>query len=228
MKKIDTGGAITVMESGSEVPQSGTFRQIWVRPARLLFGGRPFDEAVWTQFHFADPPETVWNELKFYEEIPGCAPWLLRLVLPAPTRTRGDKKTPGAIVHCAYDSGDLFKRIVAVDAPRSIEFEVIRQRLGVEGCIEAMYGSYRLESCGGGTDILLTTNYRAYLHPRFLWRPVEKLLARRLHRHILKGMSEALLQTAPARSAAGARRPEPKSAYTGEFACIPSHSRSRH
>jgi hypothetical protein len=225
---IHSHEATAVAESGPEVPQCHAHREKWFRRIRLLFGGRPVDETVSTRFRFADPPEAVWNEMMFYEEVPGRAPWLLRLFLPVPTRTEGDKKVPGAIVHCAYDSGDLFKRITAVDAPRSIEFEVLSQRLGIEDCIATMSGSYRLESSGSGTSIALTTNYRAYLHPRFLWRPMEKLLARRLHRHILKGMSEALVQRKAAAGAVSARAPEPKSAYTGDFACTPSHSRSRH
>lgn len=40
--------------------------------------------------------------------------------------------------------------------------------------------------------IFLTTNYSAYLHPRWLWRPLEKLVTAQLHHHVLRGMREAV------------------------------------
>jgi hypothetical protein len=83
-----------------------------------------------------------------------------------------------------------------------LEFDVVEQRLGIESCVRARGGSYRIASDGDVTDLVLLTRYDAYLRPRSLWRPLEALLVRQLHRHILGGIRAALRVTRAARSAA--------------------------
>lgn len=134
----------------------------------------------------------VWNCLVLYEEIPGSAPWLLRAVLPRPLRTEGDKSRVGEHVRCVYADGVLVKRIVAVEPRCLLQFDVVEQDLGIEGCLRAQGGAYRFVPCGDGTDVVLITDYLAYLHPSRLWRPLEAVLVRRLHRHILAGVRAAL------------------------------------
>ena len=162
-----------------------------------LFGGVGVEETVTTTLRLAADPGTVWNRLVFYEEVPGSPAWLLRAVLPRPLRTEGDKRRIGAIVRCAYSSGNLAKRITAVEAPRLLRFEVVEQRLGIEGCIVARGGSYHIQGCGDATDVALITHYEAYLRPRTVWRPVEALLMNRLHRHILGGIRAAVVAHSP-------------------------------
>ncbi|HVB34858.1 MAG TPA: hypothetical protein VNJ52_10875 [Patescibacteria group bacterium] len=196
------------------------------RLLRLLFGRHAVNESVATQARFDACPEAVWNQMKFYEEVPGRPPWLLRRFLPSPVRTEGDKGTVGSIVHCAYSSGELFKRITTVDEPRMLGFEVVRQQLGIEDCILTRSGSYRISGHGSGASVVLTTNYQARLRPRRLWRAVEKILARRLHRHILGGMRAALSAAAADARSAPARRLTPETAPSGGLACTPSRSHS--
>lgn len=161
------------------------------RLLRLLFGWNAVNESVTTQVHVNASPEVVWNRMKFYEEVPGPPPWLLRLFLPMPVRTEGNKELLGSMVRCKYSRGDLFKRIVAVDEPHLLGFEVVHQQLGIESCIVARSGSYQISGHGDGVSVTLTTNYQAQLGPRRLWRPVEKLLIHHLHRHILGGLAAA-------------------------------------
>lgn len=221
-----TNAGIPVVQVRLAAPQPGAQRQKWYRRLTFLFGGHAVDESVTTRIHFDACPDAVWNQMMFYEEVPGRPPWPLRLFLPAPTGTEGDKGVAGAIVRCAYQGGDLYKRITAVDAPRSVRFEVVRQHLGIEDCVVALGGSYRIDSRGDGCDVSLTTNYRACLCPRRLWRPVEKLLARQLHRHILDGMNAALSPGTPAAPPVHPPRPNAKIA-PGGLACTPSQSHSR-
>ena len=94
----------------------------------------------------------------------------------------------GATVECSYSRGSLRKRITVLERPRLVRFEVIEQNLGVERCVTTVEGSYEIRSNGGGSEVALTTKYRGHLRPRWLWRPLERLLAHRLHRHILAGM----------------------------------------
>ena len=58
-------------------------------------------------------------------------------------------------------------------------------------------GSYEMSDHPGGSELVLTTRYRGHLRPRWLWRPLERFLAHRLHRHILDGMRAALEPSVP-------------------------------
>jgi len=142
-----------------------------------------------TRVHFDEPPTAVWQRMLFYEEVPRRPMWLLRWFLPAPIRTRGEKTRVGAVIECEYENGFLEKCITAVEPARSVSFDVRVQKLGIEDCISMDGGSYELlPSDNGGSDVVLMTRYHGHLRPRWLWLRVERLLAHRLHRHILDGM----------------------------------------
>ena len=145
-------------------------------------------EAVTTTVDFDLPAERVWEALRFYEEIPTRPSALLRLVLPSPVRSEGQKAQPGALIRCTYDGGSLVKRITVAERAHSLRFEVLEQRLGIENCISLGEGSYEIRERGRGCAVLLTTAYRGHLRPRFLWRPLERVLAHAVHRHILGGI----------------------------------------
>jgi hypothetical protein len=155
-------------------------------------------ESVETKTRFDASPESVWRGMLFYEEVPGRPMPLLRMFLPAPVRTQGEKTRVGAIIQCTYDHGYLEKRITAAQSARFVSFDVQVQELGVEDCISMNDGSYEIRGVGDQSEVTLTTRYRGHLRPRWLWRPFERFLAHRLHRHILEGMRVALSQTAPA------------------------------
>jgi len=167
-----------------------------------LFPENATVDSVQTILRFEEPPATVWDTMMFYEEIPRRPSALLRLFLPLPVRTRGDKTRPGSLIECTYDGGWLEKRITGVEVSRAIRFEVCKQELGIEGCIEMTGGSYELRGDDGGTELVLTTRYRGRLRPRWFWRPFERFIARGVHNHILEGMRVAF---ADARSTIGAR-----------------------
>lgn len=180
-----------------------------------VFGRGGVNESITTRAHFRDSPERLWRKVLFYEEVPGRPPFLLRAFLPHPLRSEGDKTRMGGEVQCTYDRGDLMKRITGVEPGRSLEFDVVNQQLGIEGCVRARGGSCRIEGSGEGSEVALTTNYVAYLRPRIVWRPLERLLAGQLHRYILEGMRTA----SPHEIAAGGPAPAdgtlPESALPG-------------
>jgi hypothetical protein len=175
----------------------------WTRALTRWFAGAVVNESVVTRMYLDASPETAWNEMMFYEQVPGRAPLLLRAFVPCPVRTEGSKSSVGATVRCIYKGGDLVKRMTVIDPPRIIKFEVLEQRLGIEVCAIARTGSYELEASRAGTNIFLTTNYSAYLHPRWFWRPLEKLVTSQLHHHVLRGMRAAVQPEAVAVAASG-------------------------
>jgi hypothetical protein len=99
--------------------------------------------------------------------------------------------------------------------------------LGIEGCTLTLGGSYQIHACEDAADVLLTTNYRAYLRPRFLWRPLEALMVGQLHNHILNGVCRAILLTNRGVLAAVEESLTPQCASPGGLACIVSQSCSR-
>jgi len=157
-----------------------------------IFGGKPLCESVATHVHMAFHPEALWRCIQFYEEVPGRPPLLLRALIPAPVRSHGDKTAAGSKVLCLYDSGMLVKRITTLEKPHLIEFELLEQSLGIERCVVAEGGSYKIHWNGHDSTVVLTTNYLAYLRPRWLWAPLERLVVHQLHKHILGGMRKTL------------------------------------
>lgn len=162
-----------------------------------LFPQNSVVEAITTHAEFAQPPAVLWQCLMFYEDVPLRPPLLLRLFLPAPVKTDRSDKRVGTAVECTYTAGSLTKRFTALEPPHLVRFEVVEQRLGVERCMTTVEGSYEFEALGDGTRAALTTRYRGHLRPRWLWRPFERLLAHRLHRHILGGMQAAMMRATP-------------------------------
>jgi len=189
------------------------------RLVRWVFAQKAVSEAIVTRVQFDASPDTVWNHLVFYEEVPGPAPLLLRMLLPHPVRTEGDKTRLGAVVRCAYRGGDLIKRITAVEPPHFLQFEVVGQRLGIEDCVLTQGGSYQILDRGDATEVVLVTNYQAYLRPRYLWRPLEARLVSQLHGHILRGLNTALLATSPAVRPGARESLGTESAVPGDLAC---------
>jgi hypothetical protein len=183
---------ISVPDLTSTAPWEKPRTKAWMQLVGWLFSGRPATESVATSLLFEASCETVWQSMLSYEEVSRRPPLILRVLLPMPLRTEGDKTSPGADVRCLYGGGDLVKRITVVDAPHLLEFDVVQQRLGIESCITAIGGSYRIRSSGGQAEIVLTTNYTGFLQPRYLFRSVERFLAHRFHRHILEGMRDLL------------------------------------
>jgi hypothetical protein len=197
------------------------------RLVSLLFARKAVSEAIATRVQFNTGPEVIWNHIMFYEEVPERPPFLLRALLPHPVRTEGDKTRVGATVGCAYRGGDLVKRITTVEPPHFLQFEVIEQRLGIEGCILTLGGSYQIYAKGDVTDVVLTTNYQSYLRPRYLWHPLEALLVRQLHSHILRGVCAAGVPGTLVVRRADAESLTPQGTPPGGPACSVSPSCSR-
>lgn len=205
----------------------------WCSLLALLLRGRAASESVETKLRLRASPETIWNHLLFYEEILSPPPLLLRALIPQPVRTEGDKTTPGSTILCTYRQGHLVKRITAFETRSIIAFEVVEQELGIESCVLAKSGSYRLRRCPAGTELLLTTNYQAHLRPRPFFRPLEKLAIHRLHRHILNGIRRVIASSSTQAVPVLAECAVPVGVYParsldlGEEVCTISQSPSR-
>lgn len=184
--------ALSVPRAIETTSRPGFSVRRWLGRFGRVFSRSELNEAITTGVRFEASPDEVWEGLHFYEDLPQRPMLFLRLFLPRPVRTEGKKTEVGSIIVCKYDGGHIVKRITLADAPRELRFEVLEQALGVEDCISMGEGSYQIRSVAGGCEVLLTTMYRGHLRPRWLWRPLERFLCRRVHRHILEGMRAAL------------------------------------
>ena len=143
-------------------------------------------------------PQEAYRAVIFYEEVRHTPPWLLRLGLPRPLRSEGDKSEVGQIVRCVYDRGYLVKRISERVENRRLAFEVIEQQLHFERDVQLTGGSFDILPLGNGrTKILLTTHYRRMLRPGWIWRPLEHQVVHTLHEHVLEGMRRELTSERP-------------------------------
>jgi hypothetical protein len=139
-----------------------------------------------THRNIAASPDRVWASLRFYEDLEQKAPFLLRLLLPRPlpaapsTRVEGDEKT------LRYEDGHYAKRVSRLEPQRHHEFDVIEQRLASDRGVMLLGGAYTLRALSANqTDLAITTRYTSRIGPRWFAEPIEGLICRRLHKHLL-------------------------------------------
>ncbi|MCH8046113.1 MAG: hypothetical protein IID44_20565 [Planctomycetes bacterium] len=134
-------------------------------------------------------PQEAWQAVMFYEEVEHDPPWLLRLALPKPVRSVGNKQREGEVVRCYYDRGYLVKRISRREEGRLLAFDVIEQKLHFERDVTLLGGSFEIIPTGDGrSHIVLTTRYERHLSPAWIWQPIESEVVHTLHEHVLEGM----------------------------------------
>lgn len=148
------------------------------------------NEEVETILEFPMRAREAWERILVFEESLGRPPWILRKVIPEPVCVEGDKSQVGGLVRCEFRGGELVKHVTALDRPEHIAFEVMGQELGIEKMLLVRGGSYWIEDSGEMSRVRLTTRYTAFLHPRWIWRHVERWLLGMLHRHILRSMRD--------------------------------------
>lgn len=141
----------------------------------------------------AASPAHAWDGLMFYEQIAERPPLHLRLLLPVPIRTVGEKSQVGDEARCLYDRGYLIKRVSQVDVGRRYAFDVVEQALVIGRGMTLSGGEYALrELAPGRVEIRVTTRYASPRRPRWLWRPLEHAVCHSFHRHILRAMQRAI------------------------------------
>ena len=144
---------------------------------------------VATSMTFEASRERAWNSLLFYEELERRPPLHLRLLLPVPIRTEGDKKRVGGEAMCLYQDGHLVKRTTRIVEGQLYEFEVAEQALVLGGSMRLSGGRYILRDAGPGlTEVSVETRYTSSKWPRWFWRPAEKLVCHMFHRFLLRSI----------------------------------------
>jgi hypothetical protein len=142
--------------------------------------------SVVTRIRVSATPAQVWDSLVFYEGLDEPPPLYLRLLLPRPIRTQGDKSAVGDQATCLYQGGHLLKQLTTIDPQRLYEFKVVEQHLVIGGGVRLCGGYYALrELAGGDTELSIMTGYISQNRPRWLVRPVEEAVCHLFHRHLI-------------------------------------------
>jgi len=148
-----------------------------------------------THLMIAASADRVWNSLQFYEELDVPPPLLLRLFLPRPIPASAGTAEIGRETSLHYAGGHYARRVVRLEPPRSLEFDVIEQRLAQDRGVTLLRGAYALRPVDlDHTDLSITTVYSSRLRPRWLWQSVETAICRRLQRHLLAAIAKRALQ----------------------------------
>ena len=145
--------------------------------------------SIITKSTFDASPQKTWQSLLFYEEVKERPPLHLRLLLPVPVRTEGEKKRVGGEAMCFYEDGHLLKRTTRIEEDKLYEFEVAEQALAVGGTMRLSGGRYMLrEVAPGKTEVAVETRYTSTKWPRWFWRPLERFVCHMFHRFLLRSM----------------------------------------
>jgi len=146
-----------------------------------------------TRMTFAGTPTEVWRRIMFYEQLARRPPLHLRLLLPLPIETVGEKSRVGDEARCLYEGGYLIKRVTGVEAESRYTFDVVEQALDVGNGMKLSGGSYEIREVDTGrTEVALTTRYTSARSPRWLWKPIEAAVCHSFHRHILREMRRSV------------------------------------
>jgi hypothetical protein len=150
---------------------------------------------VVTRACIAAPPGAVWDALVFYEQIEQRPPLLLRLLLPEPRGTEGNKSRVGDEARCLYASGHLLKRVTELRPPLFYGFEVAEQHLGIGFGIRLSAGSYMLRALPDErTELAVSTRYTGGARPQSLFGPVERAVCHAFHRHLLRAIARRVAE----------------------------------
>ena len=153
--------------------------------------------SIETRMTFTGTPADVWKRIMFYEQLEHRPPLHLRLLLPIPIETVGEKSRVGDEARCLYEGGYLIKRVTGVEAESRYTFDVVEQALDVGNGMKLSGGSYALREVDSGrTEVALTTRYTSARSPRWLWKPIEAAVCHSFHRHILREMRRGVEHSA--------------------------------
>jgi hypothetical protein len=142
--------------------------------------------------------QRAWEKVCFYEHIAIQPSWLLRTVLPVPTRTTGAYSKVGDMSRCLYsDGGYLAKRITHIVDGQRIEFDIIEQSIRYAGRIVLKGGTIRIQSHDDGTSsVLMATRYELHRAARCLPRYFVNRVVKAMHEIVIRDM-QAQLAGAP-------------------------------
>ena len=146
------------------------------------------------------PPETVWQHVVTFSDLPEPSDWVFSTGIAYPVRARIVGEGVGAIRTCEFSTGAFVEPITAWDAPRRLAFDVQEQphpmrelslyrnldTPHLEGFFRSHRGQFQLlELPGNRTRLEGTTWYSQRFWPAGYWRLWSDFLIHRIHGRVL-------------------------------------------
>jgi len=156
--------------------------------------------AVTTSLDIVAPPETVWDNVVTFSELPEPTEWLFRKGIAYPVRARIEGSGVGAVRYCEFSTGSFVEPIEVWEAPRLLKFSVIEtpapmvewNPMGevhaphLDGFLVSRAGQFHLIRLPGGrTRLEGTTWYQHNLWPAEYWRLWSDAIIHRIHLRVL-------------------------------------------
>ncbi len=175
------------------IPSIMGLERITSGPAPLL--------SVKTSLDIASPPETVWNNVVAFTELPPPKEWIFRLGIAYPIHAQILGRGAGAVRRCNFSTGPFVEPIEVWDEPRLLRFSVTSNPAPMQewtpyryihpphldGFLASEHGQFFLtRSADGGTRLEGTTWYRHNMWPAAYWQVWSDFIIHTIHLRVLK------------------------------------------
>jgi len=146
------------------------------------------------------PPETVWQNVVSFSDLPRPQEWYFKTGLAYPQRARIEGSGAGAIRYCEFSTGPFVEPIETWDPPKLLRFSVTENPAPMEewspygkvtprhlhGYLVSEKGQFRLTRLANNrTRLEGTTWYRHGLRPVQYWRVWSDAIIHRIHLRVL-------------------------------------------
>jgi uncharacterized membrane protein YhaH (DUF805 family) len=164
---------------------------------------------VRTTIEIDAPPETVWNHVVDFPDLPPPEEWYFRAGIACPQRARIDGTGVGAVRYCIFTTGQFVEPITVWEPGRRLAFDVTDQPAPMfelspyrhvhpphlHGYLRSNRGEFLLVPLPGGrTRLEGRTWYQFDMFPQGYWTLWSDLVIGRIHERVLqhvKGLAEA-------------------------------------
>ena len=138
--------------------------------------------------------ESIWDNIRFYEQVSLRPSLLVRALLPKPRRITGSYDKAGDISRCAYsDGGFLSRRILKLVEDQRLDYVIIEQTMRFHRSVRLLGGSVEVEGIGRGRCVVrLVTRYKTSLRPLWMFDRVIRRVIRGMHEVVIEEMRAAL------------------------------------
>jgi uncharacterized membrane protein YhaH (DUF805 family) len=157
--------------------------------------------SVTTTVDISAAPETVWNHVVQFSELPPPTDLFFRAGIAYPIRARIWGRGVGAVRHCEFSTGPFVEPITVWDEPHLLAFDVTQQphpmrelspyreldTPHLNGFFQSRHGQFLLTRLADGTTRLSgTTWYTQSLWPGSYWRVWSDYLVHKIHSRVLE------------------------------------------
>lgn len=180
-----------------------------IAPALVLFdyavGPTPSLNQVTTSVVINAPPETVWNNVVSFSELPPPTEYIFKTGLAYPLRAEISGRGPGAVRHCVFSTGPFVEPITVWDEPRLLQFDVASQPRAMdelsiykdvrpphlENYFISRKGQFVLKRLPDGTTLLEgTTWYQNRYWPAPYWSFWSDRIIHQIHGRVLSHIKQ--------------------------------------